>query len=64
MFVSELFMKTLMFTTTKELKVTVIVEVKTSTHTPYIPHDFSVTVTFYIYYLHFVRAVSVWQFDE
>ena len=52
-------MKTLMFIPTKELKVTVIVEVKTSTHTPYIPHDFSVTVTFYIYYLCSVRAISV-----
>lgn len=52
-------MKRLMFIPTKELKVTVIVEVKTSTHTPYIPHDFSVTVTFYIYYLCSIRAISV-----
>lgn len=52
-------MKTLMFIPTKELKVTVIVEVKTSTHTPYIPRDVSVTGIFYIYYLCFVRAISV-----
>lgn len=57
-------MKTLMFITTKERKVTVIVEVKTSTPTPYIPQDVSVAVTVYIYDLRFVRAVSVWQFDE
>lgn len=56
-------MKTLMFITTKERKVTVIVEVK-STPTPYIPQDFSVAVTVYIYDLRFVRAISVWQFDE
>lgn len=56
-------MKTLMFITTKERKVTVIVEVN-STPTPYIPQDFSVAVTVYIYDLRFVRAISVWQFDE
>lgn len=51
-------MKTLMFITTKERKVTVIVEVN-STPTPYIPQDFSVAVTVYIYDLRFVRAISV-----
>lgn len=52
-------MKTLMFIPTKERKVTVIVEVKTSTPTPYIPQDVSVALTVYIYDLRFVRAVSV-----
>lgn len=38
-FVSELFMKKLMFITTKELKVRVTAEVKISTYTTYILHS-------------------------